>query len=331
MMILEKIIQARKTVIDGGQVSKELALDLLDTPKEMVPYLASVANEIRHKFKGDRVELCALTNARSGNCSEDCAFCSQSAHHKTDAKTYPLIDPEQILEQAKVAQSQGADEFCIVTSGKGQTNEQDFENILAAIRLIREKTTLRVGTSLGFLTTSQVHALNEAGVFRNNHNLETSREHFPNIVSTHTFDQRIEHVKKLHTEGVNSCCGGIIGMGETPEQRIDLAFELRALDAECIPINILNPIEGSKLAERNLAPVPPMDIIKTIALFRIINPHCTLKIAGGRQVNLRELQATALLSGANGIILGNYLTTPGRDWHSDIQMIKDIGCTTSMG
>lgn len=323
--MLPLILEVRQQVLDGKRINREQAVQLSACSRAMIPYICAVANEVRLHFRGDRIELCALTNARSGNCSEDCAFCAQSAHHSTQINQYPLISAEEILEQAKIAENRGADEFCIVTSGKGQENSKDFEIILEAIRLIRAHTSLRVGTSLGFMSPEQMRALKEAGVFRNNHNLETCREHFGNVVGTHTYDMRQDHVKEIIRTGINACCGGIIGLGETPEQRLNLAFEVSELDVECVPINILNPVSGSRL--QNQSALEPMEILKTIALFRLINPQSTIKIAGGRQDKLRELQAAALLSGANGIILGNYLTQPGRDWKTDLQMISDIGCT----
>ncbi len=325
--MLDMILRVRQDVLNGRPLSQEDALLLTETPEELVPYLAAVANEVRKRFAGDGVESCALSNIKSGNCSEDCKFCAQSGHYKTDSPVYPQISVEEIVGQAKAAEAMGATEFCMVSSGWGATNEKEFETVLEATRRITAETRLFVDCSLGFLTGEQMRALKEAGIYRNNHNLEASRGYFDKICTTHTHQQRMDHVEMTRHYGIHPCSGGIIGMGETPKDRIDLVFELQKIGAHCVPINILNPRRGTPLGD--VAPVSPMEIIKTIAIYRLILPASTIKIAGGREVNLRDLQAMAMLAGANGLILGNYLTTMGRNPGQDLQMLKDLGFRVS--
>ena len=324
--MLTHLLNVREKVLKEIPITFDEAEQLLQTPRDLIPYLSAVANEVRIHFKGHEVEMCALTNAKSGHCSEDCKFCSQSGHFKTDGPVYSLIRVEEMVEQAKEAETRGATEFCIVTSGWGQTIEPEFETILEAVRRISRETHLMVDCSLGFLTPDQVRRLKEAGLYRNNHNLEACQSYFDKVCTTHTYMQRVNHVQMVQEFGIHPCSGGILGMGETPLQRLELAFALRDLNADCVPINILNPRPGTPFA--HLEPLEPFEIIKTIAIFRLILPKSTIKIAGGREVNLRDLQSLALQAGANGLILGNYLTTMGRNSEQDIQMLKDLGFRT---
>ena len=321
--MLELLLKVRAEVLEEKPLSYDTALALTKIPDIWVPYLAAIANEVREKFLGNHIESCALSNIKSGNCSEDCKFCAQSGHYKTDSPIYPQISVEEIVAQAKDAEAMGATEFCMVSSGWGATSEREFETVLTAVKRISSETKLFVDCSLGFLTGEQMRALKEAGLFRNNHNLEASKGYFDKICTTHTYQERMNHVELVRHYGIHPCSGGILGMGETPKDRIDLAFDLKKLGADCVPINILNPRPGTPLG--NVEPITPAEIIKTIALFRLILPKSTIKIAGGREVNLRDLQAMAMQAGANGLILGNYLTTMGRSSEQDIQMLKDLG------
>ena len=321
--MLELILKVRSEVLRNDPISYDDALTLTGISDAFIPYLSATANEVRQKFAGNTIESCALSNIKSGNCSEDCKFCAQSGHYKTETPVYPQITAEDMVQQAKSAEAMGATEFCMVSSGWGATNEKEFQVVLEAVRRIRSETGLFVDCSLGFLTGEQMARLKEAGLYRNNHNLEASRGYFEKICTTHTFEERMNHVQMVGHYGIHPCSGGILGMGETPKDRIDLAFDLKKLKAECVPINILNPRPGTPLG--NVEPMAPLEIIKYIALYRLILPTSTLKIAGGREVNLRDLQAMALQAGANGLILGNYLTTMGRNPERDIQMMKDLG------
>ena len=321
--MLDLILKVRSEVLDGQAIRYEDALALTQTPLSLVPYLAASANEVRLKFAGNQIESCALSNIKSGNCSEDCKFCAQSGHYKTDSPAYPQIGVDEIVRQAKSAEAMGASEFCMVSSGWGATNEKEFSVVLEAVRRIKAETSLFVDCSLGFLTGEQMAQLKDAGLFRNNHNLEASKGYFEKICTTHTHEQRMDHVEMVRHYGIHPCSGGILGMGESAKDRVDLAFELKKLNAECVPINILNPRPGTPLGD--VKPLEPLEIIKYIALFRLILPASTIKIAGGREVNLRDLQAMAMQAGANGLILGNYLTTMGRNPSRDIEMLKDLG------
>jgi biotin synthase len=284
--------------------------------------LAGVANRVRDKFNGNKIDLCSLLNAKSGRCSEDCAFCAQSAHYKTEAPAYPVINVDQMVREAKEAQKTQAGRFCLISSGR-QLHDKEFEVILNGLDRIRRETTLDLDCSLGTLDEERAKSLKRVGVTRYNHNLETAESHFSKICTTHSFQDRVRTIEVLKDQGFSICCGGIIGLGESPQQRLELAFSLRQLGIDCIPFNILNPRPGTPL--EHSVPIPPLEIIKSIALFRLILPKGTLKIAGGREVNLRDLQPLALLAGANGLIVGNYLTTPGRKAEDDLTMIKDAG------
>ncbi len=321
--MLQLILKVRSEVLEGNPIGYEDALALTEVGRSLIPYLAAVANEVREKFVGNQIESCALSNIKSGNCSEDCKFCAQSGHYKTDSPVYPQLGVDEIVEQAKAAQAMGASEFCMVSSGWGATSQKEFSVVLEAVQRIKAETNLFVDCSLGFLTGEQMSQLKQAGLFRNNHNLEASRGYFEKICTTHTYQQRVDHVQMVRHYGIHPCSGGIFGMGESPKDRVDLAFDLKKLNAECVPINILNPRPGTPLGD--VEPLLPLEVIKTIALYRLILPTSTIKIAGGREVNLRDLQAMAMQAGANGLILGNYLTTMGRNPSRDIEMLKDLG------
>jgi biotin synthase len=309
-------------VLEGGSVSMKEILPLLEAKGPDVMDLVAVANRVRVEFNGNEIDLCSLLNAKSGKCSEDCAFCAQSAHYQTDAPTYPLMNADQMVKEAREAQKRRTGRFCLISSGR-QLNDKEFEVILSGLDRIRKETTLDLDCSLGTLSEERAEALKRVGVTRYNHNLETAETHFPKICTTHSFRDRIKTIEVLKDQGFSICCGGIIGLGESPQQRLELAFSVRQLGIECIPFNILNPRPGTPLEHSEA--IPPIEIIKTISLFRLVLPKGTIKIAGGREANLRDLQSLALLAGANGLIVGNYLTTPGRNAEDDLTMIKDVG------
>ncbi len=318
----KEIRKIGEKVLEGKNVGMKEVLPFLEIKGPDVLDLAAVANRVREEFNGDEIDLCSLLSVKSGRCSEDCVFCAQSAHYKTEAPVYPLMDMERIIEEAKEAQKKGTGRFCLITSGR-ELNDKEFETILRALDRIRKETTLDLDCSLGTLSGERAEALKKVGVTRYNHNLETGESHFSKVCSTHGYQDRVQTIAVLKDRGFSICCGGIIGLGESPHQRLELALSLRELEIDCIPFNILNPRPGTPLEHSE--PVPPMEIIKTIALFRLILPKGTIKIAGGREANLRDLQALALLSGANGLILGNYLTTLGRSAADDLTMIRDLG------
>jgi len=321
-MVRKSIQRVGDKVLSGRSATMRDILPLLEAKGPDIVQLAAVANRVRVEFMGNHIDLCSLLNAKSGRCPEDCAFCAQSVHYKTEAPAYPLMEADQMVKQAKDAQKSKTGRFCLISSGR-DLNDKEFETVLNVLSKIRDETELALDCSLGTLTQERAEALKKAGVTRYNHNLETAESHFSKICTTHSFQDRIRTIEILKGQGFSICCGGIIGLGESASQRMELAFSLKALEIDCIPLNILNPRPGTPL--EHSVPVPPMEIIKTIALFRLILPRGTLKIAGGREVNLRDLQSLALLAGANGLIVGNYLTTPGRSAEDDLTMLRDLG------
>ncbi len=318
----ELIDTVEERILSGGFILKQEAETLLTTPDEYTLRLFAAADHIRIFFKGWEFDSCSLINARSGRCSENCAFCAQSGHYTTDCEIYDLRPTEEILQAARSAHEAGASRFCTVTSG-GALSVSEFDSLMKSLKVVRHEIPIPLDASLGFLDDERIERLKESGVTRYNHNLETARDHFPRICSTHSFDERVETVCKALGSGLSACCGGIIGMGETQYQRRDLAFTLAELGVDCVPINILNPRPGTPL--ETSVPPEPLEILKTVALFRLILPKATIKIAGGREKNLGDFQGTALRSGANGMIIGGYLTTDGRRIEDDLRMIRQAG------
>jgi biotin synthase len=318
------IQELKRRVLAGGNIAQDEALRLSSIKDPvMLDLLLSAAHEITIKFRPPQPDLCSLVNAKSYLCSEDCGFCSQSSHYETGVKRYPLMSPGKILEEAKKCEASGVQSFCVVTSGE-TLNNAEFEQVLATFRLLSEKTRLRLDGSLGNLTAERIRKLREAGMRRFNHNLQCSREFYPEIVSTHTYDERRETLKFLAENGVEVCSGGILGMGETEEDRISLAFDLKPFDPHCLPVNILNPRPGTPLEGRGA--IAPEEIVKTIAIYRFIHPKANIKLAGGREKNLGiYFQEKALRGGANGLVVGGYLTTAGNPLREDLDILRRAG------
>lgn len=307
-------------VLAGGSITTDEAERLLAT--EDVMMLADCANTITRKFNGDVVDVEALINAKSGKCPEDCSFCAQSTFYETGINKYPLLPKEEIVEQAEMAKAGGATNFCLVCAYRSPP-EKDFEQICETITAIKEQVGTEVNVSLGFMTLERAKRLKQLGVKRYNHNLEAAESYFSKICSTHDFADRVNTARIVKEAGLELCCGGIIGMGETPRQRVELGFSIAALNPEEVPMNILIGRKGTPLEA--MGTIEPMDAIKTIAVWRFIMPKTILKIAGGREVHLKEKDRLALKAGANGIITGGYLTTGGNQPNKDIAMIKEIG------
>jgi biotin synthase len=307
-------------VLAGRSITLEEAEALLGTDDIML--LADCANTITRTFNGDTVDVEALVNAKSGRCPEDCSYCAQSSFYNTGIEKYPLLSKEELVKKAAKAKEEGATSFCLVCAYK-EPPEKDFQLICEAIEEIRSKVDIEVNVSLGFMTLERAKKLKAMRVKRYNHNLEAAESFFPNICNTHRFSDRVNTAKIVKEAGLELCCGGIIGMGETPRQRLELAFSLASLDPEEVPINILIGREGTPL--ESLEPIEPLEAIKTIAVWRFILPKTILKIAGGREVHLKHNEKLALKAGANGIITGGYLTTGGNTAQKDIAMIKEIG------
>lgn len=307
-------------VLSGGFVTFEEAEQMLATSDVFT--LAECANIITRTFNGDTVDVEALINAKSGKCPEDCSFCAQSTFYDTGISKYPLLPVEVVLENAKKAKQAGATSFCLVCAYRSPP-EKDFEQICNTISEIKSKIGIEVNVSLGFMTPERAARLKNLGVKRYNHNLEAAESYFSAICNTHNFADRVNTAKIVKKAGLELCSGGIIGMGESPKQRLELAFSLASLNPEEVPINILIGREGTPLEA--LRPMDPLEAIKTIAVWRFIMPKTILKIAGGREVHLKDNDRLALKAGANGIITGGYLTTGGNAPNKDIAMIKEIG------
>ena len=316
------IYDIMKKVVDGGDVEFEEAERLLDT--RYILTLAKCANIITRKFTGELVDVEMLINAKAGRCPEDCSFCAQSIFYdpQSGIDKYPLLPKQTIIEQAQKAKQGGANSFCLVCAYR-TPSEKDFEQICATIVELKKKVAIDVNVSLGFMTRERARRLKSIGVKRYNHNLETPESFFAQICKTHDFKDRVNTAKIVKEEGLELCCGGIIGMGETLKQRLELAFAIKSLRPDEVPINILIPRQGTPLA--NLPPMEPTDAIKTIAVWRFIMPKTILKIAGGRELHLKDKERLALKAGANGIITGGYLTTRGNNIEKDMTMIKEIG------
>ena len=317
------IIEYAEKVLKGGEITREEAVELINVPDQDTMLLLAMADRIRQRFNGDEVDVCAIVNARSGRCPENCKFCAQSAHYHTGVTEYPLLSVDELVEAAKKAKAGGAVRFSIVTSGRGQSKADDFENILQALTRIKKEVGIEICTSLGILTPEQATKLKEVGVTRYHANIETAPSHFPDICSTHSYEDKMSTIQAAKDAGIRVCSGGILGLNETPEQRVEMAFELKRLNIDSIPLNLLNQIEGTPF--ENNKSMTPLEILRAFAVFRFILPKALIRTAGGREVNLRDLQALALNGGMNGIMVGGYLTTGGRRPEDDKTMLKDLG------
>lgn len=318
----QDIIAYAERVLNGGEITPQEAEQLIQVSDDDTMILLAMADKIRQKFNGDEVDLCAIVNARSGKCPENCKFCAQSAHHETGVTVYPFMSTEDIVNHARKAKEAGAIRFSIVTSGRNTTNPKEFDQILEALRQINEETGLEVCCSLGLLTYEQAVKLKEVGVTRYHSNIETAPSHFPSICSTHNFEDKMSTIANAQKAGIRVCSGGIFGLNESLAQRVEMAFELKRLGIDSVPLNILNPIKGTPFEHNK--PLEAFEILRTFATFRFILPKAQIRTAGGREVNLRDLQALALTGGLNGIMVGGYLTTGGRSPLEDLQMIDDL-------
>jgi biotin synthase len=310
-------------VLAGGRLTFDEAMRLAGLAADDVPILLGVANKVRACFAGDTVDTCAIVSARSGGCSEDCKFCAQSACSDARIDTYPLMDGEEIVRAARQAEASGAHRFSIVTAGCGMRGDADFPRITAALERIGRETGLQRCCSLGILGPEEARALKAAGVTRYHHNLEAARSYFPAICSTHTYDERVATIRHARDAGLEVCSGGIIGLGEGWEHRVELAFALRELDVASVPVNVLDPIPGTALGDR--PPLKPLEVLQTLAVFRLILPDKCIRYAGGREKALGELVPLGFLSGVNGMLIGDYLTTAGRGAAADLATVRRLG------
>jgi len=316
-------IDLHRQVLAGKTASQNDAEKILAAEGSELSFLIAGAHRLREACTNNRIHLCAILNAKSGRCAENCAFCAQSAHARTAAPVYPLKSKAEIIAGAVQADAAGAKCYGIVTSGTRVTPGAEFEELLAAIREIRATTKIPPSASLGILDIDTALQLAEAGCATYHHNLETARSFFPQICTTHDYEEDIETVRVAKQAGMEVCCGGLFGLGESPAQRIELALTLRELDVDSIPLNFLNPVEGTRL--EGLRQLSPLDCVRIVVMFRYLLPRKRLSVCGGREANLRELQSWIFMAGADGMMVGNYLTTSGRDLAIDHQMLADAG------
>lgn len=317
------IERARERVLERGLPADRVLLEELSRlPDDAVPDLLALADAVRERFCGNAIAVEVLYNAKKGGCSEDCNFCSQSARFATDVEAEPVSSVEGFLQAAREAHARGASEFCVVVAVRGPSTKL-LERVCDAVRTIKAELPLTVAVSLGILREDQILALLEAGVDKVNHNLETSRRYFPSVCTTHSYEERWATLELVKKHGLEVCCGGIIGMGEEIEDRIDFLASLQVLEPEEVPINFLNPRPGTPFGDRSL--VEPIEALRFVAMARLALPKALVRFAGGREVTLQGLQDLGMRSGASGIVLGNYLTTSGRGDNDDFAMLDRLG------
>ncbi|WP_396613762.1 biotin synthase BioB (plasmid) [Haloferax sp. S1W] len=320
-------------VLDGDQLDRTEALALIAQPVED---LAPAADAVRAHFGDGTVDACSIVNAKAGNCAEDCGFCAQSVHFDTGIDTYDFLDPEEILAAAKRAERDGAQRFGIVVAEKGVSKEKrpdEWADVLRAIRLVRDETDVEIDASLGILTEEEAEILADEGINHYNHNIETSPRYFPEIVSTHRFEDRVKTLERAKAAGMDLCAGVILGMGEAPTDRVDAVLALRDIGISSLPVNILNPVARTALGDElgSSADITTEEIIKTIAVYRLLLPDVRVRLTGGREVNLdKDEQHLPFEAGADGILTGDYLTTEGQSPGDDIEIVERAGLRPNM-
>ncbi|MFQ7292253.1 MAG: biotin synthase BioB [Monoglobales bacterium] len=308
----------KQKIFDGEQITKQEAIELYEQP---LSELCRNADEIRRHFCSNGFDICTIINGKSGHCSENCRFCAQSAHNHTDAAEYPLLSTEEIVEQAKINDKQGVLRYSIVTSGK-RLPDAEVDKMCEAVREIKKQTGISVCISFGLLNEEQYRKLKDAGVSRVHNNLETSRRNFPNICTTHTFDDKLNAIRAAQAAGLSVCSGGIMGLGETPEDRIDMALTLRELGIKSVPVNMLNPIPGTPMEQNKK--LTSDDMRRIVAVYRFILPDASIRLAGGRGL-LEDKGKGCFLSGANAAISGDMLTTAGITVKTDMELLTKLG------
>ena len=292
------------------------------TDHDEIGALVERAWAVRAERFGDSTDLCSLVNAKSGGCAEDCGFCAQSRYAEADTPMHAMMEPEQILEHARAAEAAGAHRFCMVTQGQG-LSKRDFETILQGARLVAEHTNLKRCVSVGHISAERARKLADAGVQRVHHNVETARSYYDEVSTTVRYEGRIRTIDAVTEAGLESCVGGILNLGESPRQRVELAFELAEINPTSVPINLLNPRPGTKFGDREL--MDPWEVVKWVAIFRLILPDALFRLCGGRVENLDELQTLAVKAGLNGVMMGNFLTTLGAEPADDRAMFEELG------
>jgi biotin synthase len=301
--------------------AEALALGEL-TDQAEIEALVERAWESRVETFGDSTDMCSLVNAKSGGCAEDCGFCAQSRYADADTVMHAMMEPEQILEHAKAAEAAGAHRFCMVTQGQG-LSKKDFQKILEGAELVAEKTNLKRCASIGHMSAERAKALKGAGIQRVHHNVESAKSYYPEVSTTVRYEGRLRTIQAVKEAGLETCVGGILNLGETEEQRVEMAFELADINPTSVPINLLIPKEGTKFGDREV--MEPIDVVKWIAIFRLIIPGALFRLCGGRVENLGELHQMAVKAGLNGVMMGNFLTTLGAEPAEDRAMFEELG------
>ncbi len=318
-----KEIKAQDLYPQGADESLVRAI-IFASEEEYFQHILTLANQVRNLAFGNEVSFCSIVNAKSGACVETCNFCSQSASFKgAQAPLYPLMKADQILAKAKEAESFGGTEFSIVTSGRAMTKKHELDIMVDALTQIKEQTELESCASLGLMSREDLIRLRDAGMRHLHHNIETAKSFFPNVVQSHTWEEEVETIKVAKELGLETCCGGIMGMGENLEQRVEFIMQLKEIDPHSIPLNFLNPRPGTPFAGVN--ELTPLACLKIISAIRLAMPTKDLFVCGGREVNLKEYQDKMFEAGASGTMLGNYLTTRGRDTEDDRAMVERLG------
>jgi biotin synthase len=312
-------------VLAGGAITREEGFWLFNLEASADIFeLLSWANRIREHYKGNKIHLCSIVNVKAGGCSENCRFCSQSAAYQTNSPRYGLVETEPVLKAAAEAEANGVTALGLVAAWRGLEEGPVLDQICERLAALKADGKARPDASLGIIESQAVaDRLKNSGLECYNHNLESSQRYFGQVCTTHTYEERVQTLKYLKAAGIKICSGGILGMGETREDRCDLAFSLKALGAHIVPINILNPIEGTPFMRKD--PLPPLEILKSIACFRFVLPKQEIMIAGGRTVNLRDLQSMIFMAGASALMVGNYLTTLNQPVEKDLKLLQDLG------
>lgn len=320
-----RIARLARRVLADGELTRAEARWLFELEDNADIFdLLAWANRVRVHYKGNKIHLCSIVNIKAGGCSENCRFCAQSASYQTDSPRYGLIEQEPLRAAAEEAQANGVTALGLVAAWRGLEEGPALDEICRHFQDLKASGKARPDASLGIIKDQKVaDRLKEAGCECYNHNLESSRRFFPEVCTTHSYDERVQTIQHLKNAGIKICSGGILGMGETRADRCELAFSLKELGAHVVPMNFLNPIPGTPFAKRE--PLPPMEILKSIACFRLILPRQEIKVAGGRTVNLRDLQSLIFMAGASALMVGNFLTTLNQPVEKDLQMLKDLG------
>ncbi len=320
--VFDRIDSLTRRVLDGGEVSAEEGRWMIGLGDDYLPWLMAGADRIRKTYRGDEIEVCAISNVRSGNCSENCSFCSQSGHHKTAAPVYDYIPREELVSQAQRAREWGVSDFGVVSKGWGLRSTKERHRLADYFAALDEHSDVGRCASLGVLTADTAGELKAMGLENYHHNLEAAESFFDQVCTSHSYAENIDTIRHAREAGLRVCAGGILGMGESLEQRVELALSLRELGVESVPMNFLSPVEGTPMGDRQ--PMQPYEILRAIATFRYLLPRAEIRIAGGRQF-LGDMQSMIFMAGASGAMIGDYLTTHGRSVDDDLKMFDDLG------